>query len=148
MGKLFVMFFSVFLVIMAACNSGAKSRKEQPTDSLAIASPELIDLTETDSIELYHYADPANQKAFYRTFIQDTLFIQQIRHYVTNAPVQKSPCANEFKLFFYRNGEVFKTIYAATADTCRYFAYVINGKTIFTDLNDSAMALLKGQLRQ
>ena len=146
MQKASILFFSVGFGIMSACNSETKS-ENQPSSGAAVAgSADHLDLSKTDSVELYHYSDPADQKAFYRTFIKDSQFIQHIGRYIQYKTVNKAPCANDFKLFFYKNGEVYKTIYAATADTCRYFAYVINGEAFFATLNDSAMVLLQKQL--
>jgi hypothetical protein len=148
MHKAYVLFYFATLVMMTACNSGAGGEKEKAADSTASATAAPADqpgpdLSKTDSIELLYFPDAANQKVYNNTIIKDTAFISQITSYVMAAPVQKSPCANDYKLFLFRNGEVYKTIYAATGDSCRYFAYVINGVTHFTGLNDSAMALLK-----
>lgn len=148
MQSIYALFFSVTLLVLLACNSGANSEKEHTTDTTAVMPPDYVDLSKTDSIELLHYPDPGNQKVYDRSFIKDSTLIKQIGNYILDTPVQKNPCANDFKLFLFRNGEVYKTIYAATSDTCRYLAYIINGVTYFTNLNDSALVLLKGQLGQ
>lgn len=149
MRSAYTLFFSVALVALFACGTGANNEKKPAaiTDATTAANAESIDLSNTDSVELLHFNDPANQRIYSRSVINDTHFIQQVIRNVQNTPVQHASCSNDFKLFFFRNGDVYKTIYAATADTCRYFAYVINGQTFFTDMNDSALALLKAQVK-
>ncbi|WP_207511860.1 hypothetical protein [Longitalea luteola] len=148
MRSAYLTFFSVVLIALVACNAGADGEKKPAAaDTTHTAPPPRIDLSKTDSIELLHFADPANLKIYSRSLITDTHFIEQIRRNVEVMPVTHGVCGNDFKLFFFRNGEVYKTIYAATADTCRYFAYVINGETFFTNMNDSARAMLKAQVK-
>jgi hypothetical protein len=149
MRSAYILSFSVALVALFACGSGAnKENKAAVTsDTTAAATSENIDLSNTDSVELLHFNDPANQRIYSRSLIKDTHFIQLISRNVQNQPVQHAACGNDFKLFFFRNGEVYKTIYASTADTCRYFAYIINGQTFFADMNDSALALLNAQVK-
>ena len=150
MHKAYVLFFSAALVMLIACNSGKPGEKYKAADTTAVtpaAPADQLDLSKTDSIELLHYPDPGNQRIYDRSFIKDSIVIKQIGNFILDTPVQKSPCANDFKLFLFRNGEVYKTIYAATSDTCRYLAYVINGVTHFATLNDSAMVLLKRQVK-
>ncbi len=142
----YVLFFCAALSMITACNSGTAGEKEKAADSTAVAATataDLPDLSKTDSIELLHFPDPTNQKVYQNVIVKDTAFISQITSLVLAAPVTKSPCANDYKLFLFSNGDVYKTIYAATSDSCRYLAYVINGVTHFTGLNDSAIALLK-----
>ena len=146
MHKAYVLFFSAALLMVTACNSGATGEKEKAADSTAVTATAMADqpdLSKTDSIELVYFPDAANQKVYHNSIIKDTAFISQITSYVLATPVQKSACANDYKLFLFRDGDVYKTIYAATGDSCRYLAYVINGVTHFTGLNDSAIALLK-----
>ncbi|THU41417.1 hypothetical protein FAM09_04725 [Niastella caeni] len=147
MRNAYAVLFSVALVFIVACNSQVKNEKEQGADPVAVTSPDRIDVSKTDSIELLYYPDPANQRVYDRMFIKDSIVIRLISNYILDTPAQKNACANDFKLFLFRNGEVYKTIYAATADSCRYFAYVINGVTHFTNLDDSARVLLKRQLK-
>jgi hypothetical protein len=135
------------MVMLSACNSTATGGKEKKADSLPVTPTDRIDFSGTDSIELYHYANPANQREFYRTFIRDSGFIQQITNDIMDTTIQKAPCANDFKLYLFKNGAVYKTIYAATSDTCGYLAYVINGVTYFTHLNDTAKALLNSHVK-
>jgi hypothetical protein len=135
---------------MTACNSGTPGEKEKAIDSTAavsVAPADQLDLSKTDSIELLHFPDAANQKLYSHTIIKDTAFIRQITNNVLDTPAQKNPCDNDLKLFLFKNGDVYKTIYAATSDSCRYFAYVINGVTHFTNLNDSAVVLLKKHIK-
>jgi hypothetical protein len=146
MHRAYVLFFSTTLIIATACNSGTGGEKEKAADSTIVttlAAAGQPDLSKTDSIELLHFPDPGDQKVYNNTMIKDTAFIRHITGYVLDIPAKKNPCANDFKLYLFRNGDVYKTIYAATSDTCRYFAYVINGVTHFTNLNDSAISLLK-----
>lgn len=146
MHRAYVLFLSAALVMATACNSGAPREKEKTAGSTAVttAAPAgQFDLSKTDSIELLHFPDPGNQKVYNNTMIKDTTFIRDITGYVLDTLARKNPCANDFKLYLFRNGDVYKTIYAATGDTCRYFAYVINGVTHFTNLNDSAITILK-----
>lgn len=150
MHKAYTLFFFSILVIMTACNSGASNKKDKAADSAAVSSvapAEQFDISKTDSIELLHFPDANNQKVYNNKIVKDTAFISQITNYVLATPVQKKPCANDYKLYLFRNGDVYKTIYASISDSCRYFAYVINGVTHFTNLNDSAIALLKKQTK-
>lgn len=142
------LFFAVALIALFACNYGdSTENKSTDADSTVAALAVQIDLSNTDSVELLYFTDPANQKIYSRSVLKDTGFIEQISRNIQSLPVQHATCGNDFKLFYYRNGEVYKTVYGATADTCRYFAYIINGQTFFTDMNDSSLALLKAQVK-
>jgi hypothetical protein len=146
MHKAYVLFFCATLSMITACNSDAAGEQEKAADSTAVTTAFTVDkpdLSKTDSIELLHFPDPLNQKVYNNTIIKDTAFVSRITGYALATPVTKNPCANDYKLFLFRNGDVYRTIYAATSDSCRYLAYVINGVTYFTGLNDSAIALLK-----
>ena len=130
----------ILVFVFVACNN------EAPSVAAVQNRTDGLDLSATDSIELYHYADPKDQKKFYKKFITDTGFIQQVIKNLQEAGIEKTSCENDFKMFLYRNGEVYKTIYAATPDSCRYYAYIIDGITYFKPLDDSAVRMLKGQL--
>jgi hypothetical protein len=150
MHKAYVLIFSAALLILIACNSGTSVENDKVTNTTtvtAVAAADHPDLSKTDSIELLQFPDPANQRVYNNTIIKDTAFIRQITNSVLDTPAQKNPCANDYKLFLFKNGDVYKTVYAATSDSCRYFAYLINGVTHFTNLNDSAIALLKKHVK-
>jgi hypothetical protein len=135
------LFFVLVIIAFVACNDQAATNS---TNVQALS--DKLDLSVTDSIELYHYDDPTNQKKFYRKYITDSQFIKQVIQDVQAASIQKTPCENDFKMFLYKNGEVYKTIYIATPDSCRYYAYIIDGVTYFKPLSDSAVKMLKSQL--
>ncbi|OQP46594.1 hypothetical protein [Niastella populi] len=146
MHKAYILFFSVTLLMITACDSGAAGEAAKAPDSTAVTANTVAEkpgLSKTDSIELLHFPDPTNQKVYQNVIIKDTAFISQLTSSALAAPVTKNPCAHDYKLYLFRNGDVYKTIYAATSDSCRYLAYVINGVTHFTGLNDSTLALLK-----
>lgn len=145
------LFFSFLALFVLACNNNVDSAKDQgmntgslksPDNSGAISGSSQSMFGDADSIEVYFYKDPANQKEFTRLFVTDSSKIDVLVQNLGNQDSAMQECPHDGKVFFYRNGDVFKTVYIATADTCSYLAYVINAKPYFIPMNDSTLRLV------
>jgi thioredoxin-related protein len=136
--------FFLFVLFFGACNSNVNNHeKTDVPDSRSTASiNSRPDFGNVDSIEVYFFVDPAKQKEFTRLFITDKSSITALVENLDNQPVVMKECPHDGKIFFYRNGDVFKTVYISTADTCRYFAYAINATPHYVMIDDSAQMLI------
>ena len=134
----------ILLLIVAACNNTVNNtkKKEVHDDSSSAFVNNSTGFANTDSIEVYFYADPANQKEFTRLFVTDKASISVFAENLDHQPAEINECPHDSKMFLYRNGEVYKTVYISTADTCRYLAYAINANPQFVRINDSLYNLM------
>jgi hypothetical protein len=132
------------LLIVAACNNNADHTKKPAVhaDSNSISVNNDTVFANTDSIEVYFYKDPARQKEFTKLFVTDKALISVLVGNLDHQSVEMKECPHDGKMFFYRSGSVFKTVYISTADTCRYLAYTINATPHFVLISDSAYSLI------
>ncbi len=141
--------FLILLCFSCGNNSGSGNNSvksklpETATDSSKILAGSKFDLENADSIEVYFYKDPTKQNQFTRLFVTDTVSLGVLVENLNNQPDSMKECPHDGKIFFYRGADVFKTIYIATADSCRYFAYAINANKYFVPIDDSAFKLIQ-----
>lgn len=144
------LFFILLITFIAACNNNAINPENAGTqaDSIIVSGSGQPDFNATDSIEIYFYKDPANQKEFTRSFVADPSEIAVLVQSLGRVDTTIKECPHNGKMFFYSKGDVFKTVYLSTTDTCRYFAYAINARPYFSPMSDTAyrqISTLKGR---
>lgn len=131
-----------FLFLLLSCNDAVQQTNGTvQTDSIATAP--VLDLDGTDSIEVLFYPDPNKQKEYKRLMVADTALINALRTNIVQDTVAHAECPHEVKMYWFRNGDVYKTVYAATADSCRYFAYAVNSRPQYVPMQDSVFALIR-----
>jgi hypothetical protein len=136
--------FILLITFIAACNNSTESTKDADTqaDSTTVSGSSQPEFNATDSIEIYFYKDPANQKEFTRSFVTAPSEIRVLAQNLGSVDTTIKECLHDGKMYFYRNGDVFKTVYVSTTDTCRYFAYAINARPYFSPMSDTAYRLI------
>lgn len=106
---------------------------EQPSvQETKMAAPDSVlipqKLAETDSIQLVYYPEPGNQQYHREGAITDSATIREIVSNFSNITLAASACAMDTRLFcFDKEGNLIKTIYAATKGDCTFIAYTGNG---------------------
>ena len=137
--------FFFLIVIFAACNNTVNNSNTQAfsSDSNSVAPNNGIGFSEADSVEVYFFSDPGKQKEFTKVFVTDTSSINVLVDNLDKQAVSMRECPHDGKIFFYRNGDVFKTVYVSTADSCKYFAYAINATPHYVPISDAAFRLIK-----
>jgi hypothetical protein len=140
--------FFFLLVILAACNNNVSNSNTKviSADSISGAPNNRTGFSGVDSVEVYFFSDPGKQKEFTRLFVTDTPSINVLVENLDKQPASMKECAHDGKIFFYRNGDVFKTVYISTADSCRYFAYAMNANSHYVPISDAAFRLI-GKLK-
>lgn len=135
-------FLLTISIVLNAC--GNKSNNAE-TKVVAASQNEThyIDFTQTDSIQLYYYPQSKNQKEFKTYLIKDTSFVKSITDNLALPTVEKNACEHPAKMYLYKNGNVYKTAYAALNDSCQYLAYIVNGEPLFVPLNKEVENRLK-----
>jgi hypothetical protein len=135
----------IFVISLISCGNNSNDNKtaEMSSDSSSVSIDNKLNLPNADSIELYFYKDPAKQNEFTRLFVTDKSSVNTLVENLDRQPGIMNECPHDGKMYFYRGGDVFKTIYVSTADQCKYFAYAINAKKFFVPINDSAYKLIK-----
>jgi hypothetical protein len=120
-----------FMIIMLiACQD---TPAEQPSvQETKMAAPDSVlipqKLAETDSIQLVYYPEPGNQQYHREGAITDSATIREIVSNFSNITLAASACAMDTRLFcFDKEGNLIKTIYAATKGDCTFIAYTGNG---------------------
>ncbi len=138
----FIVLLSITLAALAGCNGMNEKKNESGYIQEASAAVAGFDFSQTDSMEVYYFPDEKNQKVFIRHLVSDTLALNSFISFLENPETDTKSCDNDYKMFLYRNGAVYKTVYAATSDSCNYLAYVVNGVSYFMPLTDSANTFL------
>jgi hypothetical protein len=132
----------VLFLFVVACDNAPKSQQATPVDSSNGAGTTALQLDGIERIELFFYPDPADRKNVQQLQVTDTTIIAAFKQSVLQDTMTQSECPHDVKMFLIRNGEVFKTVYGATSDSCSYLAYAINSKPYYTRLDQDAKAFL------
>ncbi|RPD48202.1 hypothetical protein [Paracnuella aquatica] len=137
------LFISIALIgLFTACKNASHPEQSIGADTTKNATATALQLDGVDRIELFFYPDPADRKNFQQLDVTDTAIIHALTRNVEQEPITQTECPHDVKMFLVRNGEVFKTVYGATADSCNYLAYAINSKPFYTRLDKDAKTLL------
>jgi hypothetical protein len=114
--KYILLVLVVFSTIVISC-------KSKPTGKELM--PEML---ETDSIELIYFRTPDSVRYFTYLPLTDEEFIREIVEDVTGEVQEENPCSKEGKIYCFRKGQIFNTIFFAyTTEDCSLFRYIKNG---------------------
>lgn len=141
------LFLLISCIAFFACNNNNEGNANIANASTAMAKPTPTIAT-PDSIELYYYPRPQNQKEFETFWIKDTTFINALAAELILPAVERNACPHQVKMYLYKRGEVYKTIYAAVEDSCHYLAYAVNGRPYFIPFNNAFKNMLNGVTKQ
>ncbi len=65
-----------------------------------------------------------------------------------NKTIEKKECPHRIKMYLFKNGDVYKTVYASVEDSCSYLAYAVNSKPFYVALSDSFKSELQRLVEQ
>lgn len=128
----------VFSILLLSCSEPRSERKESDDTLREFVSND--DLLTIDSVELYDYPDPKNQRQFSNVNSTDSRLIELLKSSLRKPSIEKTECIHYSKMYLFRNKEVFKTVYIS--DSCNYLAYAMNGKQVFKPLDQELKQLI------
>lgn len=92
--------------------------------------PDLMaDLDKTDSIELIFFRSPDSVRYFTYLPLTDKKFIGTLVQQMKQDTIPEISCMKEGKIYLFRNGEIFNTVFFGYADQeCNFLRYIKNGR--------------------
>ena len=131
-----------------ACNNGNEENTILANASATTTDVQIPTIAAPDSVEFYYYPQPQNQKGFETFIVKDTVFINALTMQLVLPAISRSECPHNMKMYLYKNGEVYKTIYAALEDSGSYLAYAVNGQPYFIPMNNAFKKVLGSMIKQ
>jgi hypothetical protein len=126
-------FIIIICLLLLGCNPSGKFNLSE-IDSLSFNLQKVNDQWNMDSVEFIYYPDPANQKLFKYNIITDSSFLNSLQLNLSGTTGNFSECAHQIKMYLFKNGEVFKTVYVS--DSCQYLAFAQNSKPQFIKMDN------------
>jgi hypothetical protein len=123
-------FLFFLIIVLTACQDTPVEQPSVWETKMAAADSVLIPqkLVETDSIQLVYYPEPGNQKYHREQAITDSVIINEMMRNFNSTAITTATCAMDTRLFcFDKDGNLIKTIYAATKGDCTFIAFTGNG---------------------
>ncbi len=133
--KRLIFLLALGISITACNNSNNQQRAKEETNMVNNKLTNLF--TQIDSVEFYYYSKPQNQKENETFLIRDTLFINALASNLQLQTTEKKECGHFIKMYLFKKGDVYKTVYASVGGSCNYLAYAVNGKPFYAELSDS-----------
>lgn len=123
----------LFSFIVMSCKEKITGKKLMP------------EMQQTDSIELIYFKSPDSTRYFTYLPMNDSTFIKSIVDDVNGEVQPENPCMKEGKIYCFKKGQVFNTIFFAAADKdCTLFRYIKNGNLYYFKMSgDVKEKLLK-----
>jgi len=101
-------------------------------------------MQQTDSLELIFFKEPENQRFFtYHPTTDKELIAALVKD--VSGPVQpENSCMKEGKIYCFKKGEIFHTIYFAYLDpSCKFLRYIKNGNLYYFPLSEALQQKLE-----
>jgi hypothetical protein len=118
----------VSIIVAMACNSKSKIRG-------ASLMPEMA---QTDSLELIYFRSPDSPRYFTYLPTTDKELISALVSDVSGEIQPEDPCMKEGKIYCFKKGEIFNTIFFAYKDPgCNVLRYIKNGKLYYFPLSET-----------
>lgn len=137
--KDYMKFRSACLFIVLVCIISCLD-KQKPTGKDLM--PEML---QTDSVQIIYFKSPDQPRYFTYIAVNDRSFINALIKDVTDETQIENPCIKEGKIYCYKNGEIFNTIFFAYLDNnCTFLRYIKNGNLYYFKMSDE----VKNQLQQ
>ena len=96
--------------------------------------PEMLQI---DSVQIIYFKSPDDPRYFTYASTNDAVFIRALINDVTAETQAENPCKKEGKIYCYRKGEVFNTIFFAYVDReCTFLRYIKNGNLYYFKMSD------------
>jgi hypothetical protein len=87
--------------------------------------PEVL---ETDSVEVVYFKSPESQRFFTYLPVTDKEFIHDLVSDLSEEVQPENSCLKEGKIYCFKNGQIFNTVYFAYTDPkCGFLRYIKNG---------------------
>lgn len=124
--KFYILLFSL-LAGFSAC-----------TNERTITGHELMpEMALTDSVQIIYFKSPDEQRFFTYANATDKLFIQAFINDLLATTTQEKSCLKEGKIYCYKNGEIFNTVFFAYLDKdCVVLRYIKNGNLFYFEMSD------------
>ena len=115
-------FLILYLAVITACFASCSDKKKTTGKVLM---PEML---QTDSVQIIYFKSPDEPRYFTYISVNDPAFITSFVKDVTGETRPENPCKKEGKIYCYKKGEVFNTIFFAYLDDeCTFLRYIKNG---------------------
>ena len=103
--------------------------------------PEMV---HTDSVQIIYFKTPEDPRYFTYTSVNDADFIGPLVKDVTAETIPENNCMKEGKIYCYKNGEIFNTIFFAYLDdACPILRYIKNGNLYYFPMSTKVKAGLE-----
>lgn len=91
--------------------------------------PEMV---QTDSIQVIYFKSPEDTRFYTFTSSNDQSFIHSLVKDVMDETQPENACMKEGKIYCYKQGEIFNTIFFAYLDdACTFLRYIKNGNLYY-----------------
>lgn len=119
MKKILSIFAAVIIIAVVAC-------KSKPA---VVTGEQLMpDMKLTDSVELIYFKQPENQRWYTYLPLTDKSFIDALVNDVSGPVQAETQCPKDGKIYCFKNGQVFNTIFFGYPDDkCNFLRYIKNG---------------------
>ena len=98
----------------------------------------MPDMKQTDSVEILFFKNPENQRFYTYLPVKDKEFIYDLVTDVSGEVQPENPCIKEGKIYCFKNGQIFNTIFFAYADPeCSFLRFIKNGKLYYFSMSES-----------
>lgn len=127
--------FLFCVLIVCACSCKTK-----------LTGKELIpDVSQTDSVEVIFFKNPENQRSFTYLPVTDKDFIHDLVTDLSDEVQAENPCNKEGKIYCFKNGQIFNTVYFAYTDReCSFLRYIKNGNLYYFPISEKTKKKLSG----
>jgi hypothetical protein len=97
------------------------------TDEPKGANAVISELRQADSVDIVYYDVPGNNANFKFTSLADSSLIQTLVDDISRESITGKECLKDGKIYCYKKGNVFNTIYFSFNDEgCRQLSYIHN----------------------
>ena len=116
------------------------------SDNHIVTGKDLMpEMLQTDSLQIIYFKSTDEPRYFTYASTNDPVFIRALTNDVTAETQAENPCKKEGKIYCYRKGEVFNTIFFAYLDGgCTFFRYIKNGNLYYFNMSDQVKKGLSG----
>ncbi len=126
-------FYWLLLIVVVACNSKS-----------SIRGAELMpEMAQADSLELIFFKTPDSPRYFTYLPVTDKELIDALVSDVSGEIQAGNPCMKEGKIYCFKKGGIFNTIFFAYKDPgCKVLRFIVNGKLYYFPLGETVQRKL------
>ncbi|HTF28015.1 MAG TPA: hypothetical protein VK625_04175 [Flavitalea sp.] len=135
------MTFRYFIVLLIASSFGWVSCSETSTQDKGRGL--MTDLEQTDSVEVIYFRAPDSVRYFTYLALTDKKFIGSLIKNLQQDTVSEISCLKEGKIYLFKKGEIFNTVFFGYVDKdCSFLRFIKNGRLYCYDLRPSFKQVL------